>query len=95
MQKIYVIFLPMCGMGPTVPTGGCEFTLWEEEQEAPIPEVDVPDASFSSLLTVWVDSKDEERDWPKIVDERCIVDDEGTVGCKVPEEAAAAAAAIG
>ena len=57
-----------------------------------MPDVDSPDAIFSSLLTVGGDNK-EEREAPKIVDGRDDIDDDELVACIVPVDAAAAAAA--
>ena len=58
-----------------------------------MPDVDSPDAIFSSLLTVGGDNKEEAREAPKIVDGRDDIDDDELVACIVPVDAAAAAAA--
>ena len=60
---------------------------------APSPDVGNPDATFSSLLTLGGDSKDDEREDPNIVDDREDIDGEELGGCNDPVEAAAAAAA--
>ena len=54
----------------------------------------MPDAVFSSLPISGGDSNEEDRDEPKIEEDRgeIVADDAG--GCKDPVEAAAAAAAI-
>ena len=85
--------LPIWGIGPTAPTGGCECKPWLEEQEALIPDVDIPDANFSSLLTVGGDNNEEDREAPKIDDGKDVMGDDELVWCNVPVDAAAAAAA--
>ena len=54
----------------------------------------MPAAIFSSLPISGGDSKEEDRDEPKIVEDRGEIVADDTGGCKDPVEAAAAAAAI-
>ena len=58
-----------------------------------MPDVDSPDAIFSSLLTVGGDNKEEEREAPNIDDGKDVMEDDELVWCNVPVDAAAAAAA--
>ena len=82
MMRLYSISLPIWGRGPTAPTGGWECIPREEEQEAPIPDDDIPVVTFSSLLTVGVDSKDEEREVPRSDEVRCVIDGDELLGCR-------------
>ena len=67
---------------------------WEDEQGALRPDVGMPAAIFSSLPISGGDNNEEDRDEPKIEEDRgeILADDAG--GCKDPVDAAAAAAAI-